>query len=109
MADPSHPQRSPWPITVGAGQKVSLDTTVQAVSNLDELAKLLEAAGHSTRLRILLALRDGEASPKGTAKRLEDQTLGRVAHHFRALAHAGLIQRTRSRPVRGAAENFYVL
>jgi DNA-binding transcriptional ArsR family regulator len=89
--------------------KRSSPSTFLSLTDLDELARCLAAVGHPTRLRIVLCLRDGEDSPIRVAERLDDQNLGRVAHHFRRLARTGLIEQTRTRPRRGAVEHFYVL
>ena len=76
--------------------------------DLQRLADSLAAFGHVTRLRIVLYLRDGEASPKVMAARF-GLPVGQVAHHTRLLARLGMIKQTRTVPRRGATEHFYVL
>ena len=76
--------------------------------DLQRLADSFAAIGHVTRLRIVLYLRDGEASPKVMAERF-GLPVGQVAHHTRLLARVGMIKQTRTVPRRGATEHFYVL
>ena len=84
-------------------------STFLSLTDLEDVARSFAALGHVTRLEILLSLRKGDKSPTQVAEELPGQTLGRVAHHFRALATAGLIVETHTRPKRGAIEHFYVL
>jgi DNA-binding transcriptional ArsR family regulator len=88
--------------------EMDVPTEGLSVRDLQRLADSLAAFGQVTRLRVVLYLRDGEASPKSLAKRF-GLPLGQVAHHARVLKKAGMIKETRTVPRRGATEHFYVL
>jgi DNA-binding transcriptional ArsR family regulator len=78
---------------------------------LRDLAATFGALAHPTRLRILEALRDGDAlSPKQLTDRVAPPTsLANLAHHTRELAGLGAVDPAGTRPVRGAVEHFYRL
>jgi DNA-binding transcriptional ArsR family regulator len=80
-----------------------------ARDELVDLAALLRELGHPTRMAILQHVDAvGEASPRAFTGS-HAASLATVAHHFRALARAGLIQLVRREPRRGAVEHFYAL
>jgi hypothetical protein len=79
-------------------------------SNLPALVDpgLVKALDHVLRQHILLAMVQGEVSPKELAKAL-NEGLSQVSYHVRVLHDDcdGLIERTRTEPRRGATEHFY--
>jgi len=68
--------------------------------------RLVKALGHPLRQRILLELRDDEASPRRLAEAL-GEPLGNVSYHVKILAECEAIELARTEPVRGAVEHFY--
>jgi DNA-binding transcriptional ArsR family regulator len=79
---------------------------------INRVAASFRGLAHPTRLRIIEALRGGDAmSPTQLCAALGEPKLrlGNVAHHARTLRDAGLIAPAGSRPVRGAVEHFYRL
>jgi predicted transcriptional regulator len=75
----------------------------------DDLAGLLRALGHPVRIAIVKRLGDmREGSPVAFAEEL-DAPLATMSHHFRSLAHSGLIRLERTEQRRGALQHFYVL
>lgn len=60
---------------------------------MDDVLTALRAAGESTRLRILVALRDAELTVSELC-RLLDQSQPRVSRHLRILHEAGLVSRS---------------
>jgi DNA-binding transcriptional ArsR family regulator len=64
------------------------------------------AVAHPLRSRCLTLLADREASPAEIARELGIE-VSKVGYHVSALAKAGLIEKVRERPVRGAVEHFY--
>lgn len=81
-------------------------------SDLDVLAAGCNALGHSVRLAVLYAMRErGESSPVELAElvALDARSVSAVAYHVRRLLEGGLIELTRTRPVRGALEHHYRL
>jgi DNA-binding transcriptional ArsR family regulator len=78
---------------------------------VERVAESFRALAHPTRLRILDALRDGEAlSPSRLRRRAELKiALGTVSHHMRELRELGMVAPAGTRAVRGAVEHFYKL
>ena len=66
----------------------------------------LSALGHPVRSKILELVGREAMSAKGLADLL-DMTHGKVGHHLRVLADAGLIEVIEERPVRAVVEKFY--
>lgn len=67
----------------------------------------VRALGHPLRLRLLeTILEDGEQSPVGLARRL-DQPLSTVSRHIRMLRDMGFVELVRTEPRRGSVERFY--
>jgi predicted transcriptional regulator len=93
---------------IQSADEINVPAEGLSVRDLQRLADSLAASGHVTRLRIVLYLRDCEASPKVMASRF-GLPVGQVAHHARVLAKVGMIKQTRTVPRRGATEHFYVL
>lgn len=80
------------------------------MTDQEKLAKELAGLGHPTRLVIVGLLGDATTlSPRQATDLIDGPKLGAVAHHFRALSTAGLVEQVRTRPVRGAVEHFYSL
>ncbi len=78
--------------------------------DLELLAAGCSALAHPMRLSVLYALRTrGESSPAQLADLLDADTrpVGAVAYHVRRLLKDGLVELTRTRPVRGALEHHY--
>lgn len=72
-------------------------------------ARELKALSNPKRVAVLEALitTDGlESSPAKLAEQV-GESLGQVSYHVRQLAEAGLIEETRTQPVRGAVQHFY--
>ena len=67
---------------------------------------LAAAVAHPLRARCLTIFAERAASPSEIARELR-LDVSNVGYHVTALAEANLIERVRSRPVRGATENFY--
>ena len=81
-----------------------------AKRDLELIAAGCSALGHPMRLGLLYALRTrGESSPVELANLFDAETrpVGAVAYHVRRLLKEGLIELTRTRPVRGALEHHY--
>jgi hypothetical protein len=69
--------------------------------------QLVKALDHVLRQHILLAAVQGEVSPNGLSKAL-DEGLSQVAYHVKVLCNAcGVLEETRAEPRRGAVEHFY--
>jgi DNA-binding transcriptional ArsR family regulator len=81
-----------------------------AASHLPVLVdpRLVKALDHILRQHILLAAVAGEVSPNGLSKAL-DEGLSQVSYHIKVLRDDcdGMIEETRTRPVRGAVEHYY--
>jgi len=74
------------------------------------VGRLAHALSHPLRLRILVSLATGEASATTLSNRFGDVAVGEVSYHLAVLAEdCRLIERTWSRPVRGATETFFRL
>ena len=71
-------------------------------------AMLGQALSHPLRVAILMRMNSPlrEMSPSEYAKET-DEILANCSYHFRQLRDFGLIEETRTRPVRGATEHFY--
>jgi DNA-binding transcriptional ArsR family regulator len=69
-------------------------------------ARGLDAVAHPLRVEILAAIGRGGSSPKHLAAQLDAQ-LGVVSYHVRALHEAGMLEQTRTEPVRGALAHYY--
>jgi DNA-binding transcriptional ArsR family regulator len=74
----------------------------------EQLAGELDGLAHPVRLRVVLTMEDGAASPTNLATQL-DVPLGTMSYHVRCLASVGLLALVGSRPRRGALEHFYEL
>jgi DNA-binding transcriptional ArsR family regulator len=71
------------------------------------LLDVAEALRHPTRVRILELMAEGERSPAEIAREIGKE-IGHVAYHMRKLIELGAVRETRTRPVRGAIEHFYI-
>lgn len=71
-------------------------------------AMLGQALSHPLRVAILMRMNSPlrEMSPSEYAKET-DEILANCSYHFRQLRDFGLIEETRTKPVRGATEHFY--
>ena len=66
-----------------------------------------KALGHPVRWRIVGLLgEDGDATITQLARALE-RSKGSVGHHVAVLADAGIIEPSRTRPVRGVVEKYW--
>jgi hypothetical protein len=70
--------------------------------------RFVKALDHVLRQHILLAAVQGEVSPNGLSKAL-DEGLSQVAYHVKVLRDDcdGMIEETRTEPRRGAVEHYY--
>jgi DNA-binding transcriptional ArsR family regulator len=70
--------------------------------------RLIKALDHVLRQHILLAAVQGEFSPCGLSKEL-DEELSQVSYHVKVLRDdcEGMIERTRTVPRRGAIQSYY--
>lgn len=76
----------------------------------DRMAATFRALGHPTRLNVLEKLQSGPASPVDYTQGAKNQeSLGTVSHHFRALRQAGLIEISSTEQRRGALKHSYKL
>jgi DNA-binding transcriptional ArsR family regulator len=74
------------------------------------LGRVALALGHPLRIRALSALSLGEGSASTLCRCLDCDSVGDLSYHLRVLADdCGLIERVRSRQVRGAFERFFRL
>jgi DNA-binding transcriptional ArsR family regulator len=82
----------------------------QAAPHLPALVdpRLVKALSHVLRQHILLAAVQGEVSPNGLSKAL-DEGLSQVSYHVKVLRDDcdGMIEETRTEPRRGAVEHYY--
>jgi DNA-binding transcriptional ArsR family regulator len=69
-------------------------------------SRLFKALAHPIRVHILAAANIEPISPSGFA-RLSDESLGKIAHHFKALVAVDALELVKTRPVRGSTEHFY--
>ena len=81
------------------------------MDNDSEVARIstpaqFKALGHPTRHRLLLALRQGDATISQLAAALGTNK-GNVAHHLKVLTGAGLVRPAGTRQVRGGTERYY--
>lgn len=75
-----------------------------------ELKRLFTSLGHQRRIELLAALAEGEGSATSLLPGFEGASVGDLSYHLRVLADTcNLIERTRSRRVRGATEIFFQL
>ena len=74
----------------------------------EQLARELDGLSHPVRLKVVLDMESGRASPTALASRL-DVPLGTMSYHVRCLAAIGLLELVASRPRRGALEHVYRL
>ena len=82
----------------------------KAGESLSPMRRLSIALGHPLRIRILSALVAGEGSATTLSRQFGDATVGDVSYHLGVLADdCDLIERVRSRQVRGALESFFRL
>jgi DNA-binding transcriptional ArsR family regulator len=82
----------------------------KAGESLSPMRRLSIALGHPLRIRILSALVAGEGSATTLSRQFGDVTVGDVSYHLGVLADdCDLIERVRSRQVRGALESFFRL
>jgi DNA-binding transcriptional ArsR family regulator len=76
------------------------------VSSYERRATVLRAVGHPLRLRALELLdREGESTARDLSREL-NVALPTMAYHLRTLISAGMVERTRSVPRRGALAHF---
>src|SRR4029077_1059161 len=70
--------------------------------------RFVKALDHVLRQHILLAAVQGEVSPNGLSKAL-DEGLSQVSYHVKVLRDdcEGMIEETRTEPRRGAVEHYY--
>jgi hypothetical protein len=70
--------------------------------------RFVKALDHVLRQHILLAAVQGEVSPSGLSKTLEEG-LSQVSYHVKVLRDdcGGMIEETRTEPRRGAVEHYY--
>jgi len=70
--------------------------------------RFVKALDHVLRQHILLAAMQGEVSPKGLSKAL-DEGLSQVSYHVKVLREDcdGMLEETRTEPRRGAVEHYY--
>jgi len=68
--------------------------------------RLMRGMGHPLRLKLLTHLNDREWSPRELSDYLAEG-LSQVSYHIKVLLEYGLIELTRTEPVRGATEHFY--
>jgi DNA-binding transcriptional ArsR family regulator len=73
-------------------------------SHIDQ--RLVKGLAHPLRVRILMTLAGGTASPSEIADDLGER-LGNVSYHMRVLAELECIDLIETRPVRGATEHYY--
>lgn len=84
------------------------------VNDFDQVALVGKCLANAGRVEILIAYaNNGTASPVMLAQRglgmisAESNALSNIAYHCRNLYEAGLLEKVRTRPVRGSTENFY--
>ncbi|MBS1892117.1 MAG: hypothetical protein JST59_12540 [Actinobacteria bacterium] len=84
------------------------------VNDFDQVARVGKCLANAGRVEIMIALaNDGPASPVMLAQRglgvvsEESNALTNVAYHCKRLLDAELVERVRTRPVRGSTEHFY--
>jgi DNA-binding transcriptional ArsR family regulator len=74
------------------------------------IQRLAIALKHPLRVRILSALVAGDSSATRLSRQLGDVSVGDASYHLNVLAdECRLIDRVKSRPVRGAVEHFFRL
>jgi DNA-binding transcriptional ArsR family regulator len=83
-------------------------TDRSAVVAAENLARELDGLSHPVRLRVVMAMEEGIASPTNLATRL-DVPIGTMSYHVRCLAALGLLELVSARPRRGALEHLYEL
>ncbi|MBN9624087.1 MAG: helix-turn-helix transcriptional regulator [Actinobacteria bacterium] len=84
-----------------------MEATASASRKRKRLKTTLAAAvAHPLRARCLTIFAERDASPSEIARELR-LDVSNVGYHVNALADAKLIERVRTRPVRGATEHFY--
>lgn len=69
-------------------------------------ARIAKALSHPVRMRVLIALSEGIASPNELSKRLEE-SLGVVSYHVKQLLELDCIELVKTEPRRGAVEHYY--
>jgi DNA-binding transcriptional ArsR family regulator len=69
-------------------------------------SELLKALSHPLRLRILVVLNQGVASPSEIADEL-GESLGNISYHIKILEERGAIEMVKTQHVRGAVQHFY--
>lgn len=81
------------------------------LEHYEEIARDLKALAHPTRIQILEEMIDGQRlSPIELRRLIEPKvSLGTIAHHVRELYSAGILRKSGTKLVRGAAQHFYVL
>ena len=84
------------------------DADRSALAHTTQVARELEGLSHPVRLRVVLTMESGPASPTMLASRLS-VPLGTMSYHVRCLAAIGLLELVSSRPRRGALEHVYAL
>ena len=84
------------------------DTDRRRLEHTARVARELDGLAHPVRLRVVLTMESGPASPTVLASRLS-VPLGTMSYHVRCLASLGLLELVSARPRRGALEHVYGL
>jgi DNA-binding transcriptional ArsR family regulator len=82
------------------------DTKVNVARQPDIDHRLIKALSHPLRMRVLMRLNLGVASPVELARELEEP-LANVAYHTRVLLDLGCVELVRTEHRRGAVEHYY--
>jgi DNA-binding transcriptional ArsR family regulator len=96
--------RAEWQYGLGAEAVLELDE-----GGADGVATRLGALGHPVRLRLLLAVLNGHASPAALAELPGMGTTGQVYHHVRTLTGAGWLRSSGRGQVQVPAERIVPL
>lgn len=94
--------------STSAGRKVVVEPALDAAAAefFGQDPEKLKVLAHPIRLKILKQAQLGEVSAKEAAQDL-GEPIGKVSYHVRVLADAGLLERSRQTPRRGAVETHY--
>jgi DNA-binding transcriptional ArsR family regulator len=76
-------------------------------AQVERVAAVANAMRHPLRAAIIGLLQEGERSPADLAAEL-DANIGNVSYHVACLRDAGFVRLTRTAPVRGALQHFYI-
>jgi DNA-binding transcriptional ArsR family regulator len=81
----------------------------RSTAALDDLAGMMRAVGHPTRLLVVAKLGErGRLSPSELAGGLAE-SLGNISYHVRELLKAEVVALVDTQPRRGAVEHYYEL